>query len=87
MMNLFQLCIKLQQKVRQGSRLIRKYDMPQTPLDRLLAYAQGKHAIIHALERQRATYDPFGLAQTIESQSEAIWDLANPRYSRGTADG
>src|SRR4030095_7920702 len=62
MMNLFQPCIQLQKKDRQGSRLIRTYDTPATPLDRLLACAQGKDTMIHDLERQRATCDPFVLA-------------------------
>src|SRR4029453_3965689 len=87
MMNLFQPCIQLQKKVRQGSRLIRTYDTPATPLDRLLACAQGKDTMIHYLERKRATCDPFVLAQTIECQIEAIWDLANSRYSPGTSVG
>jgi hypothetical protein len=87
MMNLFQPCIKLQQKVRKGSRLIRKYDTPQTPLDRLSACKQGRHAMIVGLERQRASCDPFVLARTIECQIEAIWGLANPRHSPGTTVG
>jgi transposase InsO family protein len=84
MMNLFQPCIKLQKKIRKGSRLIRSYDVPQTPLDRLHAFPQVRTA---PLTQQRRTCDPFALAHTIECQIEAIWDLANPRYSPGTAIG
>jgi hypothetical protein len=87
MMNSFQPSIKLQKKVRKGSHLIRKYDQPQTPLDRLLARQQGNRTRLHALERQRTSCDPFAAAQTIETQLQAIWELANPRYSPGTADG
>ena len=93
MMNLFQPCIQLQTKVRKGLRLIRQYDTPQTPLDRLLACQQGKpalagkRALILDLERQRTACDPFVLAKTIDRQIEAIWDLANPRYSPGTNVG
>lgn len=87
MMNLFQPCIKLQKKVRKGSRLLRKYDQPQTPLDRLLASTHGKPAMLRALQDQRTRCDPFALAQTIDSLIEAIWDLANPRYSPGTEIG
>jgi hypothetical protein len=81
MMNLFQPCIKLQKKIRKGSHLIRKYDTPQTPLDRLLASKQGNRTMLRALARQRATCDPFVLAQRIERHIETIWDLANPPYS------
>jgi Integrase core domain len=81
MMNLFQPCIKLQTKVRKGSRLIRKYDSPQTPLDRLLAGKQGNPTMMIDLQCQCTACDPFVLAQTIDRQIEAIWGLANPRYS------
>lgn len=87
MMNLFQPCIKLQTKVRKGARLIRKYDVPQTPLDRCRGCSERKSTTLCALEQQRASCDPFALAQTIDCQIEAIWDLANPRYSPGTAVG
>jgi len=87
MMNLFQPCIKLQKKIRKGSRLLRKYDPPQTPLDRLLATKHGKSVMLRDLQKQRAICDPFVLAQKIDSQLEAIWDLANPRYSPGTGIG
>jgi len=84
MMNLFQPCVKLQKKVRKGSRLIRKYDPARTPLDRLQGCNPKPSALVSALQVQRAACDPFGLAKTIDRQIEAIWDLANPRYSPGT---
>lgn len=87
LMNLFQPCIKLQKKLRKGSRLIRKYDRPQTPLDRLLTDPPQDCARLVDLQRQRIACDPFALAKTIDRQVEAIWDLANPRYSPGTAVG
>ncbi len=87
MMNLFQPCVKLQKKVRKGARLIRKYDPAQTPLDRLRGCRPEPSAAVSTLAAQRAACDPFGLAKTIDRQIEAIWDLANPRYSPGTARG
>lgn len=84
MMNLFQPCVKLQKKVRKGSRLIRKYDAAQTPLDRLQVCSPAQTALVSALHVQRATCDPFALAKRIERQLEAIWDMANPHYSPGT---
>ena len=81
MMNLFQPSVKLVKKVHVGSRLVRKYDAPQTPLDRLLASPEGKSERVQALKRRRENSDPFALAQSIEQQLEQIWELANPRQS------
>ncbi|MBI4675710.1 MAG: transposase family protein [Chloroflexi bacterium] len=86
MMNLFQPSVKLQSKVRKGSRLTRRYDTPQTPLDRLLQAKCGDPQKIAALLKQRQLTDPFDLAATIERKVENIWALANlkqaPRVSR-----
>ncbi len=81
MMNLFQPSIKLLTKVRKGSRLIRHYDEPKTPLDRLIASQHGQQERIRELQRTRAQTDPFELAQEIDRQLEAIWKLANPHSS------
>ena len=81
MMNLFQPSVKLNRKVRVGSRLTRKYEAPQTPLDRLIASGQGDPAKIEALKQLRERVDPFELAQVIERKLERIWELANHRHS------
>ncbi len=85
MMNLFQPSVKLIRKVRQGSRLTRQYDAPQTPLDRLLAAKWGDAAKIAGFVRLRQTTNPFDLAAKIEHKVEKIWALANlkqcPRVS------
>jgi hypothetical protein len=78
MMNLFQPSVKLTGKVRVGSRLTRKYDKPQTPLDRLLASGQGDSEKLKNLKRLRETLDPFQLARTIEKKLERITRLAGP---------
>ena len=86
MMNLFQPSVKLQSKVRKGAQLTRRYDTPQTPLDRLRQAKGGDPQKIAALLKQRQVTDPFTLAATIQCKVEKIWDLANlkqaPRVSR-----
>ena len=77
MMNLFQPSVKLLKKVRVGSRLTRRYDAAQTPLDRLLAGPDSACPALQALPQTRAALDPFTLAQSIEQQLEHIWTLAN----------
>ncbi len=79
MMNLFQPSVKLLRKVRVGSRLIRKYDKPQTPLDRLLASAGGNLEKLQGLLALRQRLDPFQLADAIERKLEGITRLANGR--------
>jgi hypothetical protein len=81
MMNLFQPCVKLAKKVRVGSRLTRRYDAAQTPLDRLLAYQDHAHPRLQELAASRAIRNPFLLAKSLDAQLEHIWTLSNPRLS------
>jgi hypothetical protein len=77
--NLFLPSVKLVEKKRVGSRVRRKYDAPQTPLDRLLAGGKGDAATVQALVRQRARLDPFALAKRVDQQLEPVFRLANRR--------
>jgi hypothetical protein len=77
MMNLFQPSVKLMRKVRVGSRLTRKYDRAQTPLDRLLASGQGNAEKLKSLEKLRETLNPFQLACSIDGKLEKIDRLAS----------
>jgi hypothetical protein len=77
--NLFLPCVKLVTKTRVGARVRRVYDAPQTPLDRLVARGKGDAAKIAALGQQRATLDPFALAERIERKLDRIYQLANDR--------
>jgi hypothetical protein len=52
--NFFQPTMKLQEKVRVGSKIHRKYDEPKTPYQRLLESGQ-----ISAAARQRLTAVPI----------------------------
>jgi hypothetical protein len=81
MMNLFQPSVKLVRKVRRGSRLTRRYDRPQTPLDRLVASGVGDAVQIAALQQLRTRWDPFALAQMIDRKLRRIYRLANRRHS------
>ena len=83
MMNLFQPSVKLREKRRVGSRLRRRYDRPQTPLDRLLASGAGEAAKAVALQQLRERLDPFVLADTIERKLQHIYSLAHRGPIRG----
>ncbi len=77
MMNVYQPCVKLKEKVRVGSRLTRRYDPAQTPLDRLVACSSTKRlpAKLRALVSERRVRDPFVLSKTIDEQLQHITQL------------
>ena len=74
------------EKARVGSRLRRRYDSPQTPLDRLLACPGRKPARLIALRALRARLDPFKLSAVVERRLRSIHALSNSRHNpRGRA--
>jgi hypothetical protein len=76
--NLFLPSVKLQKKIRIGSRLRRRYQAPQTPLQRLCACPPSALLPdrLAELKRLRDRLDPFDLAHRIQRQLEAIFQLA-----------
>lgn len=74
MMNLYQPCVKLKEKVRVGSRVTRRYDDPQTPLDRLVAHYGGKRLpkAVQAMCSQRKCIDPFMLSKEVDKTLKAL---------------
>jgi hypothetical protein len=84
--NLFLPSVKLLTKTRIGSRLRRRYDPAQTPLDRLLACPGTKLPRVAALRALRGRTDPFKLSATVERKLRAIHAHSNPRHNpRGRA--
>jgi hypothetical protein len=79
--NLFQPSVKLRQKQRVGSRLVRRYDAARTPLDRVIASTAADPTAVAQLEALRARLDPFALSASIDRQLERIYALANRRHS------
>lgn len=73
--NLFQPSVRLIKKVRVGSKYRRKYDKPQTPLDRVIASGAGKPETIAQLKALREKLDPFSLSKTIERKLALIWGM------------
>ena len=74
--NLFLPSVKLVKKVRVGSRVRRRYDRPQTPLERVVAAGGGNPTRVAALVALRDRLDPFQLAQTIDQKLDRIYRLA-----------
>lgn len=79
--NLFLPSMKLLSKSRVGSKLKRRYDKPQTPLERVAACPQADPLKLAELKKLRDATDPFALAKTIELKLERLYQLANQRVS------
>ncbi len=74
--NLFMPSVKLQKKVRIGSRLRRVYEPPQTPFQRVCASPAADPKRVAELQRLRQTLDPFQLSATIQAKLEGIFRLS-----------
>ena len=84
--NLLMPSVKLMSKTRVGSRLRRHYDLPQTPLDRLIACGGARTPRVAALKALRQRLDPFKLSDTRDRKLGAIHALSNSRHNpRGRA--
>src|SRR4030095_5962095 len=77
--NLFQPSMKLSRKIRKGSRVMRRYDQPTTPWERVLKSSGkiGQH--IQALKSALENTDPFELSRRIDQQLDCLYSLAGQR--------
>ena len=84
--NLFLPSVKLESKLRVGSRLRRRYQAPQTPLQRLCSCAASAidPKLLGELQRWRQTLDPFALSQTIQSKLDRIFQLSTEALGKRT---
>ena len=80
-MNLYLPSVKLQTKVRVGSKLRRVYSPAATPLQRALASGQANARRVAALQKLRSRLDPFALSAKIDGKLERIYTLTNRRLS------
>ena len=81
-LNFFRPVRKLRSKRRVGSKVIKRYDAPQTPYQRLLASGILSDAQRHALERQFLAINPVRLAQQITRTLETLWKLSESHRER-----
>jgi len=77
--NLFQPSMKLVKKVRVGSKLVRKYDTPKTPFDRVLESKKFDEVKVKKLQELLPGLEPFELSQTIDEKLEQIVKMASER--------
>lgn len=70
--NFFLPSMKLVEKRRDGSRIIRRHDQPQTAYQRLLAGGELNRKARQQLRAQYESLDPFALAKAVEQQLKKI---------------
>ncbi|MDI6757351.1 MAG: integrase [Endomicrobiia bacterium] len=75
--NLFQPSLKLIRKCRIGSRLVRKYDSSQTPLQRLISSQRKLNPKLEYLKSLSSSLDPFALSESIDRKLSKIFALAS----------
>jgi hypothetical protein len=84
--NLFLPTVKLVAKERVGARVRRRYDRPQTPLERVRQSPGVPPDRVAALMTLQMTTDPFALAQRIDQALAVIYQLANRRRASARVD-
>jgi hypothetical protein len=77
-LNFFRPVRKLVSKERHGSKVVKRYDRPQTPYQRVLAAGVLTPAQQLTLAEQLRTLDPVALAAEIERTLTVLWKLAEP---------
>lgn len=74
MRNYFTPVMKLVKKEREGSKVKKTYDEPQTPCDRLLACAKVSEETKSLLCKKRGSLDPIDLSEDVERRLEEIFE-------------
>ena len=77
--NLFQPSVKLKEKIRKGSKLIRKYSAALTPFQRVLKCKEADPAKVQRLQKILDSTDPFELGQRIDQKLQRIYKMASQR--------
>lgn len=78
-LNFFRPVRKLFSKHRVGSKVVKRYDAPQTPYQRALAAGVLAPTQRRTLAQQLQTLDPITLARDIERTLDTLWKLADTR--------
>lgn len=72
--NFFQPSMKLIEKVRQGSKVKKRYDEPKSPYQRVLASDHADEILKEKLRQQFEELNPVELHRKINTLQEKLWD-------------
>jgi len=77
--NFFQPSVQLVGKKREGGKMIKRYDVAQTPYQRMLSAPTVKKDVKERLCDEYLTLNPAALRRQIEAAQDALWRLARVR--------
>jgi hypothetical protein len=80
--NLFQPSVKCLKKIRRGSRMIRQYDSPKTPFQRILESPQADPNKVIQLKKLFSSLNPFELSKTIDQKLDRIYSMASQKLRK-----
>ena len=75
--NFFQPSTKLIEKKVVASKILKRYDKPKTPYERVLESKHVDRSIKRSLKEQFDTLNPFQLRKAVESKLKKIFDYLN----------
>jgi len=75
-LNFFQPVMVLVEKIRDGAKVTKRYDVAQTPYQRILAAPEVPEAAKERLRKLYPTLNPAALLRQIQTRQEALWKLA-----------
>lgn len=75
--NYFQPSFKLIEKSREGATVTKRYDLPETPCNRLLTHSSVNRDIREKIQSQRASLDPIDLLYRIRNTQAALAALVS----------
>src|SRR3954463_3153231 len=75
--NFFQPSFKLASKARDGALVRKRYHLPATPCQRLLADPRTNEDVRHRVNELRATLDPVRLLRQIRAAQQQLVDIAD----------
>jgi transposase InsO family protein len=81
-LNFFRPVRKLLSKARVGSTVVKRYDAPRTPYQRVLAAGVLRPPQRRALDEQFRALDPIALARDIQRTLDVLWKLADTPRTR-----
>jgi len=83
--NFFLPTFKLKEKIRIGARIVKKFDRPQTPYDRLINSAHLTEEQKRKLRERKAELNPFHLKANLEAKLKIFFDELRKSKTREVA--
>jgi len=74
--NFFQPSLKLESKIRQGSKTVKKYEKAKTPFQRVILNEYTTQETKDKLTEQYRNLDPLALQKEMKSLQNKLWKLA-----------